>query len=161
MRNLKIWYKGTYLQNKNRPTDRKQIYGYQMEGAGRDKLGVWDSQILTTIIKQISNEDLLYCTGNYTQYLVITYNGIKTTKSHSPVHLKVTQCCKSTIFKKKRILRGDCPVNSSFGIAVWSTWNSAQYYVAAFMGGEFGGEWIRVYVWLNHFTVHLKLSQHC
>ena len=74
MRNLKIWYKGTYLQNKNRPTDRKQIYGYQMEGAGRDKLGVWDSQILTTIIKQISNEDLLYCTGNYTQYLVITYN---------------------------------------------------------------------------------------
>ena len=40
MRNLKIRYKGTYLQNKNRPTDRKQIYGYQMEGAGRDKLGV-------------------------------------------------------------------------------------------------------------------------
>ena len=24
--------------------------------------------------------------------------------------------------------------------------NSAQYYVAAWMGGEFGGEWINVYV---------------
>ena len=29
------------------------------------------------------------------------------------------------------------------------------------MGGEFGGEWILVYVWLSHFAVHLKLSQCC
>ena len=28
------------------------------------------------------------------------------------------------------------------------------------MGGEFGVEWIQVYVWLSVFTVHLKLSQH-
>ena len=42
-----------------------------------------------------------------------------------------------------------------------STGNSAQCYVAAWMGGEFGGEWISVYVWLNPFTVHPKLSQHC
>ena len=41
------------------------------------------------------------------------------------------------------------------------TWNSAQCYVAAWMGGEFGGEWIHVYLWLSPFTVHLKLSQHC
>ena len=27
--------------------------------------------------------------------------------------------------------------------------------------GEFGGEWIHVYIWLNLFTVHLKLLQHC
>ena len=27
-------------------------------------------------IKQRSNKDLLYSTGNYIQYLVITYNGI-------------------------------------------------------------------------------------
>ena len=27
--------------------------------------------------------------------------------------------------------------------------------------GEFGGEWIHVYVWLSRFAVHLKLSQHC
>ena len=40
-----------------------------------------------------------------------------------------------------------------------STWNSAQCYVAARMGGEFGGGWIYVYVWLSPFTVHLKLSQ--
>ena len=31
-----------------------------------------------------------------------------------------------------------------------STWNSAQCYVAAWMGGEFGGEWLMVTVWLSH-----------
>ena len=39
--------------------------------------------------------------------------------------------------------------------------HSAQCYVAAWMGGEFGGEWIHVYVWLSPFAVHLKKSQHC
>ena len=32
--------------------------------------------------------------------------------------------------------------------------------LSAWMGGEFGGEWIHVYVWLSPFAVHLKLSQH-
>ena len=43
----------------------------------------------------------------------------------------------------------------------YSTGNSAQCYVAAWMGGEFGGEWIHVYVWLSPFAGHPKLSQHC
>ena len=43
----------------------------------------------------------------------------------------------------------------------YSTWNSAQCYVAAWMGGKFGGEWRHVYIWLSHSTVHLKLLQHC
>ena len=37
-----------------------------------------------------------------------------------------------------------------------STGNSAQCYVAAWMGGTFRGEWIH-----TPFYVHLKLSQHC
>ena len=44
---------------------------------------------------------------------------------------------------------------------LYNTRNSAQCYVAAWMGGEFGEEWIHAYVWLSPFTVHLKLSQHC
>ena len=28
------------------------------------------------------------------------------------------------------------------------------------MGKEYGGEWIRVNVWLSPFAIHLKLSQH-
>ena len=44
---------------------------------------------------------------------------------------------------------------------LYNTGNSVQCYVAAWMGGEFGGEWIHRYVWLSPFAVHLKLSQHC
>ena len=42
-----------------------------------------------------------------------------------------------------------------------STGSSAQSYVAAWMTGESGGEWILVHVWLHPFALHLKLSQHC
>jgi len=34
-----------------------------------------------------------------------------------------------------------------------SSWNSIQCYVAAWMGGKFGGEWIHVHVWLT-YTLH-------
>ena len=44
---------------------------------------------------------------------------------------------------------------------LYSTANSAQCYVAAWMEGEFGGEWMHVYVWLSGSAVHLKLTQHC
>ena len=44
---------------------------------------------------------------------------------------------------------------------LYSTWNSAQCYVAAWMGGRFGGELVHVYVCLSPFDVHLKLSQCC
>ena len=42
---------------------------------------------------------------------------------------------------------------------LYSTENADQCYVADWMGGEFGGEWIHVYVWLNHPSVHLKPSR--
>ena len=44
---------------------------------------------------------------------------------------------------------------------LYSTENSAQWYVAAWLGWQFVGEWIHVYVWLRPFAVQLKLSQHC
>ena len=44
---------------------------------------------------------------------------------------------------------------------LYGTWNSAECYVAAWMGGEISGERIHVYIWLSPFAVHLKLSQHC
>ena len=42
-------------------------------------------------------------------------------------------------------------------VLAYSTQDSAQCYVAAWMGAEFGGEWIHVYIWLSPFVVHLKL----
>ena len=44
---------------------------------------------------------------------------------------------------------------------LYCTGNSAHCYVSGWMGGEFGGEWIHLYVWLSHFAVHLKLLQRC
>ena len=38
-----------------------------------------------------------------------------------------------------------------------STGDSAQRYVAGWMGGEFGGEWVHVYAQLSPFTVHTTL----
>ena len=42
-----------------------------------------------------------------------------------------------------------------------SAGSSSRCYVAAWMGGEFGGEWAHVCVRLSPFPVHLKLSKHC
>ena len=42
-------------------------------------------------------------------------------------------------------------------VLLYSTWNPTQCNVPAQMEGEFGGEWIHVYVRLSPFTVHLKL----
>ena len=43
MWNLKKWYKWTYLQNRNRPTDIENKHTVTKgERRGRDKLGVWD-----------------------------------------------------------------------------------------------------------------------
>ena len=43
---------------------------------------------------------------------------------------------------------------------LYSTWNSARCYTAAWMRGWLRGEWIRVYEWLSPITVHLKLSHY-
>ena len=69
----------------------------------RDKLGVWDYHIHTTIYK-IDNQ--LCSTGNSTQYFVITYKGKESEKEyihiyvyHFAVHLKLAQHCKSIILQ--------------------------------------------------------------
>ena len=46
-------------------------------------------------------------------------------------------------------------------VAAWMWGNSVQCYVAAWMWGEFRGEWMYIYLWLCPFAVHLKLLQHC
>ena len=44
---------------------------------------------------------------------------------------------------------------------LYSTGNSAQCYAAAWMGEEFGGEWVHVYVRRSHSTLYMKRSQRC
>ena len=41
---------------------------------------------------------------------------------------------------------------------LYSTENSAPCYVAAWMGGEFGGQWVHAHVPLSPSAEHLKLT---
>ena len=50
------------------------------KGQGRDKLGVWNQQIHSTIYKKDKQQGPTYSTGNYIQYLVIIYNGKESEK---------------------------------------------------------------------------------
>ena len=44
-------------------------------------------------IKQVNNKDLLYSTGNYIQYLVITYNGKEYEKVYISICITESLCC--------------------------------------------------------------------
>ena len=61
---------------------RKQTYGYQRGkgiGEGCQEFGLSRYKLL--YVKQISNKDLLYSTGNCIQYRVINYNGKESEKN--------------------------------------------------------------------------------
>ena len=54
----------------------------------------------------------------------------------------------------------DCQTKPSLHLfnkhLLYGTGNSAQCCVVIWRGGEFGGEWMHVYIQLSSFTVHLK-----
>ena len=64
-----------FTEQKQAHRHRKQIYGCQRgkEGGINQEVGI--KIYILLYIKQIINMDLLFNTGNYTQYLVITYKG--------------------------------------------------------------------------------------
>ena len=72
----KIWHKCTYLQNRNRFTDREQACGASREGCrgGMEwEFAIWRCKFLW--IEWINNKVLLYSTGNHIQYSEINHNG--------------------------------------------------------------------------------------
>ena len=73
------------LFTKQKHTHIENLWFPKGKGVRRDKSGVWN--------EQINNKVLLYSTGNYIQYLLISVNG----KEFEAVCLKLTQYCKSTI----------------------------------------------------------------
>ena len=89
---------------------RKQTYGYQggkWVWGGINWKSTTDTYTLL-YIKQITNNNLLYSTGNSTQCSVMTYMGIESKKEwiyiyvqliHFAVQQKLTQHCKSTILQ--------------------------------------------------------------
>ena len=81
----------------------------------------------------------------------VIYNGVNLTSQVGPAWL-------SNIIGMHTLLYLKWITNKDL---LYNTWNSAQSYVAAWIGGDLGGEWIHVYVWPSPFPVYLKLSQHC
>ena len=88
MESLKKGTNELFTKQKSTRRHTKQTYGYQRGKRGRDKLGIGDLQICTTVYK-INNKNLLITTGNYIQYLVITYNG----KESKNKYICVCCCC--------------------------------------------------------------------
>ena len=76
--NLLTKHKETY-------THIKETYSYQRgKGWGKginQEFGI--NIYILLYIKWINNKDLLYSTGNYTQYLIITYNGNESEKEYN------------------------------------------------------------------------------
>ena len=80
---------------------RKQTCGYQRGKVGGERNWEFGIDIYTLLyIKQIINKDLLYSTGDSTEYSAITYMGKESEKeqiyvyiqlNHFAVHLKLTQ----------------------------------------------------------------------
>ena len=89
-----------FIKQKQTHRHKKQIYGYQRGFWGRrgDKLEDWDWQTHITI-----NNNMLYGTGNYIQYLTITYNNGNESEKFICLYdsfsicLELIQHCKLTI----------------------------------------------------------------
>ena len=85
-----------FLENRNKPTDIENTYGYQR---GKLCVCVGGCQINQEFginiypllyIKQITNKDLLYNIGNCIQYFVITYEGKESErKKNIYIHIDV------------------------------------------------------------------------
>ena len=59
------WYRWTYLQSRNRDRDVENKHrDTKGEKEEWDELGDWDWRIYTAMYKEITNENLLYSTGN-------------------------------------------------------------------------------------------------
>ena len=61
-----------FVKQKQTLKHREQIYGYQ-SGQVSQEFGI--NRYTPLYIKQVNNKDPWYSTGNYIQYLALTYNG--------------------------------------------------------------------------------------
>ena len=75
MWNLEKWYRRSYLQSRNRDTDveNKHMNTKGEKGDGMNwEIGIDIYTLLVLGIKEITNENLLYSTGNSTQCSMVT-----------------------------------------------------------------------------------------
>ena len=82
------------IYNRNRVTDvenKPMVTKGEREG---NKLGDWDDISTLLYIKQITNKNLLYSTGNSTQYSVMTYIRMESKKGVDiGMYMTDSLCC--------------------------------------------------------------------
>ena len=91
--------------NRNRLTDiaNRLVVAKGEGGWGRDGLGVWVNRCKLLYIEWINNKVLLYSTGNYIQYTVITHNGKEYEKEYILIYVYIyiykteSLCCAAEI----------------------------------------------------------------
>ena len=69
---------------KQKQTHRHRKQTGLLKGKGKERINQELKINVKTLpyIKQITNKDLLYSTGNYTQYFVVTYKGKESEKEY-------------------------------------------------------------------------------
>ena len=86
----KIWYKSTYLWNKNRLTDiENRLAVAKGKGVGEGRIGSLE-------LAGTNNKVLLYSTENYIQYPVTNHNGKECEREYTHVHI-TESCCTEKI----------------------------------------------------------------
>ena len=155
----------------------------------RDKLRVGDWNIHTIIYKIDKQQDLLYRTRNYTQNLLVIYNGKESEKEymHIYTHTHTRGFPGGSVGKEFTCNAGEPGLIPGLGRSHGEgNGNPLQYSCLEnsmdggvkpgelqFMGSQrVGHNWVTdnftflyihtyTHMYLNHFAVHLKLTQHC
>ena len=110
---------------------------------GRNKLRAWDEHIYTTTHKIIANKELLHSTGNYTQYLVITYKGKESDNDYVSIY-------KLNLEKK---------MTTHCSILAWRIPSTEEPDRLQSMGSQrVRHNWAIFTYKLNHFVIYLKLT---
>ena len=73
----------SFTKQKQTHRHRKQIYAYQRGNVGRDKLGVWDQQMQTTIPKLDKQQVPTVQHREFIQYPIINHNGKEYVYKHA------------------------------------------------------------------------------
>ena len=82
-----------FTKEKQTHRHRKQTYNYQRGKGGGINWQYGINRCTLPYIKQINKKDLWYSTGNYIQYLVITYNGKESEKEYIYIYISESFCC--------------------------------------------------------------------
>ena len=109
-----------FIKQKQTHRHGKQTYGYQRGKGGGINQETGINMYTLLYIKQITNKDLLYSTGKYTQYYVITSNGKESEKEwgYMYVVMRITTNWKQSKFLMNRTEKKNCGILAQWTFVV-------------------------------------------